>query len=90
MPARLFAGEAVEASNGPAVLVKYVPGDPKRPLVVLIPGGFHLGRVFYGGHAGQSFELEADVWRISGSTGSQVAILRTSSCIGYPNSAMAV
>lgn len=56
----LFPGEVVDTIDGHDCLYKYVA--PKigheqnensrspRPLIVLIPGGCHNGRVFYGGH----------------------------------------
>ena len=37
----------IEAEGYPS-LVYYREGDPSKPLVVFIPGGYHLARVFYG------------------------------------------
>ncbi|KAF8206438.1 thioesterase domain protein [Mycena galopus ATCC 62051] len=55
----LFAGEIVDTVAGHPCLYKYSPSTSQsqdRPLVVFIPGGFHLARVFYGGHEGSRKE----------------------------------
>jgi hypothetical protein len=52
----LYPGETLEAIGGFPTICHYQPptaGDAiSRPLIVCIPGGVHLARVFYGGHHG--------------------------------------
>ncbi len=47
-----FEGEQAITAAGYPALVKFIPGDPQRPLVVFIPGAHHTARIAYGGHAG--------------------------------------
>lgn len=44
----LFPGERIVAGPHHPVLCHHRPGDGARPLVILAPGGGHLGRVYYG------------------------------------------
>ncbi|WP_225323076.1 hypothetical protein [Synechococcus sp. RSCCF101] len=46
--AALFPGEEMLATNGIESLNYFRRGDPDRPLVIFVPGGFHLARVAYG------------------------------------------
>ncbi|KIW18607.1 hypothetical protein PV08_02896 [Exophiala spinifera] len=48
----LFPGEQLSTINGAPCITYFRPGDPSRPLAVLVPGAAHLARVFYGGHDG--------------------------------------
>ncbi|HTV31278.1 MAG TPA: hypothetical protein VMF32_26320 [Xanthobacteraceae bacterium] len=41
--------ERTEIVDGAPALVKYIPGDTNKPLVVFIPGAGHLARIAYGG-----------------------------------------
>src|SRR4051794_33594448 len=45
---KLFPGEEVWAVSGYQSLVRYFPGNAQNPLIVLVPGAAHLGRIFYG------------------------------------------
>ena len=45
---KLYAGEEILSTNGIEALVYFRKGDPEQPLVVFVPGGFHLARVAYG------------------------------------------
>ncbi|MEM9105679.1 MAG: alpha/beta hydrolase, partial [Pseudomonadota bacterium] len=47
-PGGLYAGEELLATNGIETLTYFKAGDPEKPLVVFVPGGFHLARVYYG------------------------------------------
>ena len=47
-PEGLYPGEALLATNGIETLTYFKAGDPEKPLVVFVPGGFHLARVSYG------------------------------------------
>ncbi|MBV9251808.1 MAG: hypothetical protein JO227_21520, partial [Acetobacteraceae bacterium] len=51
-PARAFEGEEVVQAAGYPALIKFIPGDPQRPLVVFIPAAHHTARIAYGGHSG--------------------------------------
>ena len=44
----MYPGESMFSANGYPSLVKFVKGDPKKPLVVFITGNLHLGRISYG------------------------------------------
>jgi acetyl esterase/lipase len=46
--AALFPGESMRVAAGYPMLTHAVRGFAKRALVVLVPGGGHLGRIFYG------------------------------------------
>lgn len=48
----VFSGEVLDVVAEAPVLIKYLPGDPTKPLAVCIPGGGHTARIFYGGHPG--------------------------------------
>lgn len=50
--ARLLPGEVLEHVADFPCLYRFFPADKKKPLVVLIPGGAHNARIFYGGHLG--------------------------------------
>jgi hypothetical protein len=50
--ADVYPGESVQMSAGSPALVKFIRGEPTKPLVVLIPGAAHTARIFYGGHPG--------------------------------------
>lgn len=43
-----FPGEEMLTTNGIETLTYFKAGDPDKPLVVFVPGGFHLARVSYG------------------------------------------
>lgn len=61
MSDRLFPSEMlVESSDVP--MIAYVrEGSPERPIVVALPGGGHLARIFYG-HPGGQAENFLDHW----------------------------
>ncbi|MDX5595499.1 alpha/beta hydrolase [Pseudovibrio sp. SPO723] len=44
----LYPGEEMLTTNGIETLSYFKKGDPDKPLVVFVPGGFHLARVAYG------------------------------------------
>lgn len=44
----LYPGEEMLLTNGIETLAYFKAGDPEKPLVVFVPGGFHLARVAYG------------------------------------------
>ncbi|MDP5220569.1 hypothetical protein Q5Y75_25615 [Ruegeria sp. 2205SS24-7] len=46
--AHLYPGEEMLLTNSFETLNYFAPGDPKKPLVIFVPGGFHLARVAYG------------------------------------------
>ncbi|BBM01144.1 hypothetical protein GL2_12180 [Microbulbifer sp. GL-2] len=46
--ARLYPGEEMLLANGIETLNYFKAGDPQKPLVIFVPGGFHLARVSYG------------------------------------------
>ena len=46
--ASLFPGERVTSGAGFPALAMFRRGERSKPLVLLLPGGGHLGRVFYG------------------------------------------
>ncbi|KAL4879967.1 hypothetical protein BJY04DRAFT_219772 [Aspergillus karnatakaensis] len=55
----LYPGEVLETISGFPTIYHYQPPanvNPKqpRPLVVCVPGGLHLARIFYGGHKGSN------------------------------------
>ena len=43
-PEGLYPGEELLATNGIETLAYFKAGDPEKPLVVFVPGGFHLAR----------------------------------------------
>jgi len=43
------SAERAEIVDGAPALVKYIPGEADKPLVVFIPGAGHLARIAYGG-----------------------------------------
>lgn len=45
---QLFPGEEMLLTNGIEALSYFKSGDPEKPLVIFVPGGFHLARVAYG------------------------------------------
>ncbi|WP_162619501.1 hypothetical protein [Salinicola peritrichatus] len=48
----LYNGERrVNVSGRPAV-IRFIKGDPKKPLLVFIPGTNYMARIAYGGHRG--------------------------------------
>ncbi len=47
-PEGLYSGEELLATNGIETLTYFRAGDPEKPLVIFVPGGFHLARVAYG------------------------------------------
>lgn len=47
---KLFAGEVLDQEAGFPTLYKYSPADPRKPLIVFIPGSGHNARIAYGGH----------------------------------------
>ncbi|QKX63733.1 uncharacterized protein TRUGW13939_10904 [Talaromyces rugulosus] len=49
---KLYPGEQLDNAAGFPVLFNYFPADPKKALVVFIPGGGHNARISYGGHQG--------------------------------------
>ncbi|WP_020413748.1 hypothetical protein [Microbulbifer variabilis] len=44
----LYPGEEMLLTNGIETLNYFKAGDPQKPLVIFVPGGFHLARVAYG------------------------------------------
>jgi hypothetical protein len=52
----LFPGEVLDHVIELPCLHGYFPADKERPLVVLVPGGAHTARIFYGGHLGHDPE----------------------------------
>ncbi|AWF79478.1 alpha/beta hydrolase [Microbulbifer sp. A4B17] len=46
--AHLYPGEEMLLTNGIETLNYFKAGDPQKPLVIFVPGGFHLARVAYG------------------------------------------
>ncbi|MEM8956185.1 MAG: alpha/beta hydrolase [Pseudomonadota bacterium] len=44
----LFPGEEMLLTNGTETLNYFKAGEPGKPLVIFVPGGFHLARVAYG------------------------------------------
>jgi len=46
--AGLYPGEEMLLTNGIETLTYFKAGDPDKPLVIFVPGGFHLARVAYG------------------------------------------
>ena len=63
-PARAFEGEQVTEAAGFPALVKFIPGDPQRPLVVFIPGAHNTARIAYGGHEGGRDEDFLAYWLV--------------------------
>ncbi len=47
-PEGLYPGEELLSTNGIETLTYFKAGDPEKPLVIFVPGGFHLARVAYG------------------------------------------
>lgn len=62
--ARAFDGEQTITAAGFPALVKFIPGDPQRPLVVFIPGAHHTARIAYGGHPGGRAEDFLAYWLV--------------------------
>lgn len=52
----LCPGEILTHIDNIPCLYKFSPADKEKPLVVLIPGGAHTARIFYGGHLGHDPE----------------------------------
>ncbi|KAH0366953.1 hypothetical protein KCU65_g5026, partial [Aureobasidium melanogenum] len=50
IPTGLLEGEQLETFHGAPCLYKFCPATSSNPLIVLIPGGAHNARIFYGGH----------------------------------------
>ncbi|CAJ2505589.1 Uu.00g129830.m01.CDS01 [Anthostomella pinea] len=51
-PPGLYPGEGlIHIADAPCIY-RFFPADKKKPLIVLIPGGAHNARIFYGGHRG--------------------------------------
>jgi hypothetical protein len=51
----LFEGEIADTIHGFSCVYRFLPAQnasSDTPLIVLIPGGAHLARIFYGGHPG--------------------------------------
>ena len=48
----LFDGETLDMANAAPALIKFIPGNLKKSLIVFIPGGGHTARIAYGGHPG--------------------------------------
>lgn len=53
----LYAGESLDTIAGFSTIYHYQPARAenareRNPLIVCVPGGLHLARVFYGGHPG--------------------------------------
>jgi hypothetical protein len=46
--ADLYPGEEMLATNGIETLNYFKAGAPDKPLMIFVPGGFHLARVAYG------------------------------------------
>ena len=44
----LYAGEEMLKTNAIQTLNFFQAGDPRKPLVIFVPGGYHLARVAYG------------------------------------------
>ncbi|KAF2101134.1 thioesterase domain protein [Rhizodiscina lignyota] len=50
-PIALYEGEILETIENAPTLLYFIRGsDANKPLVVFIPGAYHLGRIGYGGH----------------------------------------
>ena len=59
---RLFPVEVLDHVTDLPCLYRYIPADKTKPLVVLIPGGAHTARIFYGGHLGHDPEDFLATW----------------------------
>ena len=46
--ANLWKGEEVRQAAGYPAIIKFIKGDPEKPILVLIPGAHHMARIFYG------------------------------------------
>lgn len=44
----LYPGEEVITAAAYPALVKFIKGNPNKPLIVFVPGDFHLARISYG------------------------------------------
>ena len=55
----LYPGEEMLLTNGIETLTYFKAGDPEKPLVVFVPGGFHLARVAYGYPGGREADFLA-------------------------------
>lgn len=55
----LYPGEEMLLTNGIETLTHFKAGDPKKPLVIFVPGGFHLARVAYGYPGGNEADFLA-------------------------------
>lgn len=51
---KLYAGEQLDLVAGFPTLYTFFPADPRKPLIVFIPGNGHNARISYGGHQGYS------------------------------------
>ncbi|QND52075.1 hypothetical protein HB779_09270 [Phyllobacterium sp. 628] len=56
---QLLTGESLTKAEGYPALVYFRRGSSEKPLIVLLPGGYHLARVFYGHSEGQSQDFVA-------------------------------
>ncbi|MTH97273.1 alpha/beta hydrolase [Roseibium sp. RKSG952] len=55
----LYPGEEMLSTNGIETLTYFKKGDPDKPLVIFVPGGFHLARVAYGYQGGNEKDFLA-------------------------------
>ncbi|OGT30984.1 MAG: hypothetical protein A3E87_06110 [Gammaproteobacteria bacterium RIFCSPHIGHO2_12_FULL_35_23] len=46
--ATLYSGEKIKILAGYPAIIKYLPGNKNKPLVVFVPGASHLARISYG------------------------------------------
>lgn len=59
---KLYHGEVLDTIAGYPTINYYLPpdnaeaGKGSKPLIVCIPGAYHLGRIYYGGHEGSRKE----------------------------------
>ena len=59
---KLYEGEKrLDVAGYPAV-VRYIQGDPSKPLVIFSPGAHHTARISYGGHEGAKTEDFLAYW----------------------------
>ncbi len=55
----LYPDERVEELAGFPAMVRFFKGNLEKPLLVLVPGSFHLARIFYGYPAGRQEDFLA-------------------------------
>ncbi|QUR67868.1 hypothetical protein [Mycobacterium spongiae] len=55
----LYPGEEMLETNGFETLTYFKEGQPDKPLVIFVPGGFHLARVAYGYPGGNETDFLA-------------------------------